>query len=157
MSAFCPLALLVLSPLSPYQLYGVHIAFLLYHSADECTSFDSARNIVKAHIRSCSVHKSLLRSHFQQVPCAFLPPVSPLSPSPSATPGPHIDDFAPSSNWLHQNETLQRCSSDSLLCRRSRMPSNRVAVLSARGLNVPSNSASGAYTQLGEWQPSHAV
>eukprot|EP00973_Karenia_brevis_P092448 12412481-Karenia_brevis.AAC.1 len=90
--------LLGLAPLSPYQIYGIAIAYQVYHSCrhDGLLSFPSLISHIKAEMRGDPVCQHLVKAHFGKVQLKYS--LSSSSSEPSALRSSEYTDLtAPSS------------------------------------------------------------
>ena len=85
-ASFDPLALLGLCPPSPFQIYGVYIAFHAYRALRHRDSVDFALLLatLKAYMKGCKIHQHLLLAHIGKTRLKYLPPDPPLATASSS-------------------------------------------------------------------------
>ena len=78
--------MLGVSPVSIYQLYGVYVAFHLFHSIR--VSPRNCVEVARAFVQSCPIGQHLIKAKLGIIPCKFVPPLPPsslLGSSPTAS------------------------------------------------------------------------
>ena len=132
-AAFDPFVLFGLDPPSPYQLYGVHLAFHTYHACRQfdCISPTFLECTIKSYTRGCKTYNHLVKAHAGRIPLKF----SPSFPS-SRPPLGDTSSYRSASAFLSTSTSgpFQHEISDSVRTFRSSLPVNRQAFLRARRL-----------------------
>ena len=137
-----PLALFGLSPISPYQLFGIHIAFHAYHALRHQANITQSNfsACCRVLLRPCSVSKHLIAAKVGKVSLRFSLPPPPLSNRPSGVSSdqttsasaffpPSASETSPISAAPHVEFPINS---------RLRMTSTRRAKLRASGLEIGS-------------------
>ena len=135
---FDPLSLLGLLPPSPYQIYGVYLAFHIYHSLrnSSLTSLQEIIRTAKAYTKSCSVHDHLIKSFYGKTQLKYT--FSPSLPTSLTALGSSSSNQnqIPSSSAESATSFTSHLTPEQRAQYRARMPPNRRAVFRARGFSI---------------------
>ena len=138
---FDPLPLFGLAPLSPFQIYGVYLAFHLYHSGRHFSLLTNFQidSILKSYMRGCPVHDHLIKTYFGKARSKYvLPATSPTSHTNTSSSSNANTPLGPGLSRTTSCTDFNSRTTDFPLNLRLRMPPQRRASFIARGIVFPS-------------------